>query len=401
MTSVSASASGCYSARIYISGLQYPANKYDDFAVAIYKNNVHIRSDSWTSSSSSTSTSTYIDGLEPGTRYWVDAYGRWKGVQYHCGGAEFVTDFLSVPDKPTGLYISSRSDTSIEIGWNSSSNAYEYDIYVDGKYEGYTSNTYYTITNLSPNTFYTIGVCAIGDGGESNKTYITASTLSPADDEPPSIWSVQAEAIKKSNGTYNVRVTWSAYDNEGIVEHWAYRSKPNYVNYESVGYSLSGSARSYTFTSDANGNPFKAGNRYHFIIRAVDAAGNISPQNDGKVYIDIRDDRPNDWSWSYSIYSGGSVYRTTVSGGQIIAYIMPASEWNRFTRRINEFRRYKGLYEWNFTTVSSEDNFTASRVNEAVNAINNIGFSISKMSYQGLVPARVFNEMRDCLNSIK
>ena len=78
---------------------------------------------------------------------------------------------------------------------------------------------------------------------------------------------------------------------------------------------------------------------------------------------------------------------------------MTAYEWNNFTKRINEFREYRGLSQYSFATVSSDGNCTASIINQAVNAINAMGFNIATVS-SGTVPANVFIQMRDKLNSI-
>jgi hypothetical protein len=78
---------------------------------------------------------------------------------------------------------------------------------------------------------------------------------------------------------------------------------------------------------------------------------------------------------------------------------MVATEWNNFCTRINEFRAYKGLSNYSFTTVSSDNNCTPTIINQAVNAINEIGFSISSVS-TGSIPASVFINMRNALNSI-
>jgi hypothetical protein len=119
----------------------------------------------------------------------------------------------------------------------------------------------------------------------------------------------------------------------------------------------------------------------------------------GSIYVTTLSARPSNWSWSYSIYSGGSVYNTQIVGGQITAYLMSYSEWNNFTSRINQFRIYRGLSNYSFTTVSSGSNCTPGIINEAVTAINAMGFSIPTVG-SGNVPASVFIQMRDSLNSI-
>ena len=109
--------------------------------------------------------------------------------------------------------------------------------------------------------------------------------------------------------------------------------------------------------------------------------------------------RPNNWQWHNTIVSGGAVFSTVVSNGAIIANIMTAFAWRSFTDRINDFRNYKGLPDYPFTFVSSGDNCTFSIINEGVAAINQMGFNIFPVS-SGVVPASIFINMRDSLNSI-
>lgn len=113
--------------------------------------------------------------------------------------------------------------------------------------------------------------------------------------------------------------------------------------------------------------------------------------------------RPDNWSWSYSIVSGGPVYNTyyNPSSGILTAYIMTAQEWNNFTYRINDFRQYLGLNSYRFTQVSSGSGCTPAIINQAINAINDM-LSTGKMSLvgPGPVPASIFNTMRTKLNSL-
>jgi uncharacterized protein YjdB len=115
--------------------------------------------------------------------------------------------------------------------------------------------------------------------------------------------------------------------------------------------------------------------------------------------VTVASPRPSNWSWSYNIVSGGAVYRTSIVGGNIIVYIILYTEWNSFTSRINDFRRYKGLTDYSFTTAQSEMNFTPSIVDEAITAINQMGYSLSIIG-SGNMSASVFTSMRDTLNSI-
>lgn len=257
-----------------------------------------------------------------------------------------------------------------------------------------------TLSGLQPGTSYTIR-CTISNIVGSSDVVLTAGTSTlvdpDIDTERPEIWGVSASQIK-SGSNYNVLVTWSASDNEGIDYQWAYRSPPNNTSLTSVGSNLSSSARSYLFTTDANGNSFTAGNTYYFRIRVIDTSGNMSIATDGDTSLTIISSRPNDWNWEYTIQSGGNFY----SQNGKTAYIMRASHWNSFTARINQFRDYKGLSAYSFTSVVSETNATRAVINQAINAINDM-LSIGKMNTLlagDSVKAQTFIDLRNKLNSI-
>lgn len=72
------------------------------------------------------------------------------------------------------------------------------------------------------------------------------------------------------------------------------------------------------------------------------------------------DERPWDWIWDSDIYRNGEVGLT-------------ASEWVDFCDRINEFRRYKGLDDYDFTVpVAGKTKISAAICNEAWEAIDDI-----------------------------
>lgn len=135
---------------------------------------------------------------------------------------------------------------------------------------------------------------------------------------------------------------------------------------------------------------------YVLTVYAVNRGGSSSGISETVTTLS---DRPSDWQWLYNIYSGGPFY----AQNKKIAYLMPADHWNNFTNKINEFRRYKGLSNYNFTTVYSEQTVTSSIINQAISAINDMLPSRSKMPFISSgseVKASIFIDMRNKLNSI-
>lgn len=100
--------------------------------------------------------------------------------------------------------------------------------------------------------------------------------------------------------------------------------------------------------------------------------------------------RPSNWSWSTTPVRGNTMRLT-------------ASDWNSFCRRINEFRDYKGLGAYSFTTVYSGRTMTASQANEArtaINAISGHGTLPSSAVSGSTVTASFFTQLASALNSI-
>lgn len=103
-----------------------------------------------------------------------------------------------------------------------------------------------------------------------------------------------------------------------------------------------------------------------------------------------RSPRPNNWGWESYIASRSQISIT-------------ASEWNDFCSRINEFRHYTKLGDYNFTSVSRGDKISASVCNEAWYAINEIdgrGSMPSQAVRGGEIYASFFTGLRNALNSI-
>lgn len=110
--------------------------------------------------------------------------------------------------------------------------------------------------------------------------------------------------------------------------------------------------------------------------------------------------RPADWEWQSNIAVGAVVPFSNNAFRPLTA-----TEWNAFTKRINEFREYRGVSSYSFTTVNSNTNFTASIYNEAVAAIKGISGYGTYLSYAtsgvtDALKANLYLLLRDELNAI-
>lgn len=280
----------------------------------------------------------------------------------------------------------------INASWSAAHNASHYAIEV---YEGTIAsgvpvfaeynltNRNKKITGLKEYTQYTVKV--YGRAGTVNGTPKTA-TIRTADLTPPVV------TILESSGKSSIYFTWSAYDSmTGLRQNDTYRvfigtANGDVSTLKAIMYTNN---TSHTFTKDGNGNNF-INNAYYWIgVSAYDASGNSSQL--ATVRIKFEGGRPNNWSWTNTFISGNPINIT-------------ASEWNSFTARINDFREYKGLNRYTFTTVNKGDVITASIVNQAINRINDMNPPISPPSTAvanvTTITAYFFNRLRDSLNSI-
>jgi hypothetical protein len=78
--------------------------------------------------------------------------------------------------------------------------------------------------------------------------------------------------------------------------------------------------------------------------------------------------RPSNWTWS-SLVSASSTYEL---GGVLRADVVSATEWNSFCARINEFRAFKNLGNYNFSTVVSKTSLSDTIYEEARLAISSM-----------------------------
>lgn len=100
--------------------------------------------------------------------------------------------------------------------------------------------------------------------------------------------------------------------------------------------------------------------------------------------------RPTNWQWWSTIQRGATIN-------------ISANEWNSFCAKINEFRTYKGMRTYYFSTVSRGTSISAYIVNEAWNAINQISGHGMLPSYAAsgeAITAYFFTQLGNALNSV-
>ena len=200
-------------------------------------------------------------------------------------------------------------------------------------------------------------------------------------------------SIEAIPATYSIKVYLSGLDRNYAT---AGRTVEWYLRTPSLSYSdtASGTILPYAVTG---GNATFTGLQPNTTYRI--SCTIILPGSGDKVYpvqnlvsvttLEEAKTRPDSWHWTY------------VASGYPMGF--PASEWNSFTARINEFRDYKDKSSYYFTTARAGMDITTSIVNEAVSAINEMS-PPTRASYAvaGVTDFNLsyFNSIARALNSI-
>lgn len=120
------------------------------------------------------------------------------------------------------------------------------------------------------------------------------------------------------------------------------------------------------------------------------SSGSYQSSWTGAYYFTTGKNKPTPFSWATAKTKGG-------------VFSVTASEWNSFTSKINEFRSYKGLSSYLFSTAVSGGTFTATVYNQAVSAISPMSPPIpvpSARSSGDSILASYLNDIVSSLNSI-
>ncbi len=210
-------------------------------------------------------TSFTVTGLLPGTDYLLaveafDAAGNKSGkVEIDIPTSPVIDN--EAPTAPTNL-VAVTSDTSIAFSWSASTDnvgILGYAVYLDGVLISTVNQTNLNVTGLSSDTEYTLAVVAFdASSNESEKSEITVSTTTPADDIAPSApTNLIAEASETS-----IVFSWSASsDNVGVAAYNIYLNGDSIDNVTETNFTLT---------------ELSPGTEYTFSVEAVDASGNKS-----------------------------------------------------------------------------------------------------------------------------
>lgn len=99
--------------------------------------------------------------------------------------------------------------------------------------------------------------------------------------------------------------------------------------------------------------------------------------------------RPAGYWWTYSKTSGA-------------AGILTAAEWNGLLDNINAVRSYRGYIDYSFTRAVQGNTFTAAMYNQAVDAIQTMGYggNLATVSQGSLLYAYQLNDLITAINNV-
>lgn len=241
----------------------------------------------------------------------------------------------------------------------------EYQVYVRG-YSGEESG------------YVTLYVTEPWELNSSNLGTLSAARSTSISISPCTLYCRQVSFLK--SGTVTISTTGSVDTIAWLstTDDWDRGMPTNYVASDDD----SGEGKNFLITYGV-----EAGQTYYIWFRGYDAASGATTLNISTVETITR---PNDFSWTYSKVQGGT-------------FNLTATEWNNLAKRINEFRAYKGLSNYSFTTAYSGNNYMAYMYNQARTAIQGIsgyGAYIPSVSSGDTVTAYMMNVLVSELNSI-
>ena len=168
------------------------------------------------------------------------------------------------PSAPVGVVASAVNPTSIALTWNPSTDnigVTGYSVFRAGVGVGTTATSSFTVTGLTCNTSYLLGVQAVdAAGNNSTRTSVTLTTGACGETVPPSAPS----GLAATSAATSIGLSWAAStDNVGVTGYALF------VDGVSAGTTTT---TSFSFTGLGCGTSHVLG------VQAFDAAGNISPR---------------------------------------------------------------------------------------------------------------------------
>lgn len=329
-----------------------------------------------------------FSGLSPGTWYNFYAEARYNsfGTIVRIPSSGYYSQKTLEPtsvDPPSNATISQYALTgkeiTVEVEWSNQAYSIDYDVswisgYPDASYSISTSSRFHRATFTAPDydTTYWIEAILYGPGGISGWVRLSFTT-GPA-------------PIVVGTPT----VTLSDFKNNTITVNWTTASNAWY--YEVQYKKTTSSTWIYSAQSQSDNSHEVSGlepvTDYHFRVRGYQ--GNTYGSWSTVVIGRTLSNAPTAFGWTYPKITDGE-------------YNLTANEWNALAAKINQWRTYKNLSSYPFTTAAFNAVFFATIFNEARTAISSMNPLVSLPAARSSgndVTASALNGLRDSLNSI-
>lgn len=276
-----------------------------------------------------------------------------------------------------------RIDGGFEFSWDGAYDAEYFKVRLTRNYDDYEhSKTVYsssaTFTGLQYGVAYTIEVRAYYSSSKYGSwTFGYTCTTSPAQ---PTF------TASSKNGVITVNYNLAESSNVSYVYINLYDSTNSTVLQQKTLTSASGS---FSYNKVADGKYYiRAQSVFVYSGSYLYCVDDYGTKYTLTKSITVSS-KPASFSWTYAKNSGS-------------AFNLKATEWNSFTSKINEFRDWKGLSDYSFTTAVKGNTFTAAMFNQAVTAINAMYSNnpLSSVSKGSTVTAYILNNIVSVLNNV-
>ncbi|NRD76897.1 fibronectin type III domain-containing protein [Bacillus sp. BRMEA1] len=138
------------------------------------------------------------------------------------------------PTKPANLHMTGRTDSSVTLAWNKSTDLHgvkNYTVYQNNKVLGTTVSTQYTVKNLRPGTTYSFFIKAQDTKGNISASSNINKAATAVKDQPPKVSTIQVSPIASDGQTVSgtIKLSVTASDDKGIQKVNFYSNNGGYL----------------------------------------------------------------------------------------------------------------------------------------------------------------------------
>lgn len=320
--------------------------------------------------------------MSPGYTYMVEFRIYWDNQWWDCSQYSYFSYPASAPTGSPYVTHYSSSGTTINLQVQDAYGATS--IGFTPSWGGtYTSTVYstpyiYSLSAPQYGTEYEIGKKGYNDGGESSRTYVWATT-------EPAMPSITSGGNIGGANTITINVNPTGGWTQIQVEMHSIGG--GLLATRTQGWNGGGNFSVQFGSTDSPLTP-NASYQFRVIANKTSSYSNYHPTTGWGNWLTVKNNmaRPINWEW-YTPKTTGQLFSLT------------ANEWNTFTARINQFRTYKGLSSYPFTSAVSGGLVYFYLFNEARAAIDSMASTgLGTVSSGTTILASSLNILRNTLN---